>query len=72
MSVKALGSVKGIIYYTVGVMGKAQWFPIPSMSGVVVMSNSLMLPIKKGRHTHGSLLGGGYTLAHGFAEPISG
>jgi hypothetical protein len=35
------------IYYTVGVWGKAQWYPIPSMNGVVVMSNSLMLPIGK-------------------------
>jgi hypothetical protein len=35
------------IYYTVGAMGKAQWFPIPSMNGVVVMNNSLMLPMGK-------------------------
>jgi hypothetical protein len=35
------------LYYTVGVWGKAQWFPMPSMDGVVVMNNSLMLPIGK-------------------------
>ena len=35
------------IYYTVGVMGKAQWFPIPSMKGVVIMPNRLVLPIGK-------------------------
>ena len=43
-------------------MGTAQWFPIPSMSGVVVMSNSLMLPIKKEGIPMGAYLGVGIPL----------
>ena len=33
------------IYYTVGVYGKSQWFLFPDSKGIVVMSNSILLPI---------------------------
>ena len=33
------------IYYTVGVYGKSQWFLLPDSKGIVVMPNSILLPI---------------------------
>lgn len=34
------------IFYTVGVLGKAQWFPLGSMRGVVVMPDTIHLPVR--------------------------
>jgi hypothetical protein len=44
--IRSAGSIIQI-FYTVGVMGKAQWFLLNDMGNIVVMPSSLMLPFRK-------------------------